>query len=134
MEIGLTGILQLNSNGRRDNYSLTITSVTGSDIYLVSIYCQLLFGLINLFYVFNLNKLGVIYVQFIGHVMTRDGLKNIGTTGKIEGRTGRGRQREKMLDNLIAWHGMRSTENIFRCMADRGLWPSTPLSMALKIM
>jgi hypothetical protein len=29
---------------------------------------------------------------------------------------------KKMLDNLIVLHGMRSTEDMFRCMANRGLW------------
>jgi hypothetical protein len=48
-------------------------------------------------------------------------VKSIVTTGKIEGRRERGRQGEKMLDSLIAWHGLKSTEDMFRCMADREL-------------
>jgi hypothetical protein len=54
--------------------------------------------------------------------MRRGGLENIVTTGKIEGRKDRGRQCEKMLESLIAWHGMRSIEDMFGCMANRGLW------------
>jgi hypothetical protein len=44
------------------------------------------------------------------------------TTGKIEGRRNRDRQRDKMLDSLIACYGMRSTECMLRCMTERGLW------------
>ena len=60
--------------------------------------------------------------QFLGHVMRRGGLENIVTTGKIEGKRDRGRQREKMLDGLKAWHDAESSETIFKCITNRGLW------------
>jgi hypothetical protein len=62
-----------------------------------------------------------LFLLAIGCNMRRGGLENIVTTGKIEGRRDRGRQCEKMLDSLIAWHGLRSTEDMFRCMANRRL-------------
>jgi hypothetical protein len=45
--------------------------------------------------------------------------ENIVTTGQDDGRRDRGRQRDKMLNSLIAWHGMRSSENMSRCMINR---------------
>jgi hypothetical protein len=48
-------------------------------------------------------------------------LENIVTTGKIKSKRDRGRQCEKMLNSLITWHGMRSTEDMIRCMANNGL-------------
>jgi hypothetical protein len=50
--------------------------------------------------------------------MRRGGLEIILTTGKIEGSRDRGSHNEKMLDSLIDWLGMRSTEDMFRCMTN----------------
>jgi hypothetical protein len=60
--------------------------------------------------------------NFFHIVMRRGGLKNVVTTGKIEGKRDRGRKCEKMLDSLIVWNGVRSTEDMFSCVAHRGLW------------
>jgi hypothetical protein len=62
--------------------------------------------------------------QFPGYVMRKAGLENVGTTGKIEGRRNGDREHEsheKMLDSSITCHGMRSTEDMFRCMTNVGL-------------
>ena len=62
--------------------------------------------------------------SFFGHVMRRGGLEHIVTTGKIEGRRDRGRQREKILDSLTSWHGRASTSELIANTNDRDLWRS----------
>jgi hypothetical protein len=58
--------------------------------------------------------------RFIGHILRKGKLENIVTTGKINGRKDRGRQREKMLDSLTKWHGRKSTTELIACTRDRG--------------
>ncbi|GFO35175.1 UDP-glucuronosyltransferase 2a1-like [Plakobranchus ocellatus] len=43
--------------------------------------------------------------SFLGHVMRRGKLEHLVTTGKFEGKRGRGRQREKIMDGLATWLG-----------------------------
>jgi hypothetical protein len=59
---------------------------------------------------------------FIGHILRKGKLENIVTTGKINGRKDRGRQREKMLDSLTKWHGRKSTTELIACTRDRESW------------
>ena len=40
---------------------------------------------------------------FFGHVMRRKELEHLVTTGKIDGKRSRGRQREKILDSMTVW-------------------------------
>ena len=41
--------------------------------------------------------------RFFGHVMRREGMEHLVTTGKINGKRSRGRQREKHLNGLQKW-------------------------------
>ncbi|GFR91154.1 endonuclease-reverse transcriptase [Elysia marginata] len=41
--------------------------------------------------------------KFVGHIMRREGLENLVTTGRMEGKKSRRRQREKMLDGMTSW-------------------------------
>ncbi|GFR85165.1 endonuclease-reverse transcriptase [Elysia marginata] len=50
-----------------------------------------------------INRIRKRQATFVGHIMRRDGLENLLTTGKLEGGRGKGRQREKMLDGLTSW-------------------------------
>jgi hypothetical protein len=59
---------------------------------------------------------------FIGHILRKGKLENIVTTGKINSRKDRGRQREKMLDSLTKWHGRKSTTELIACTRDRESW------------
>lgn len=43
--------------------------------------------------------------SLFGHIMTRGKLEYTMTMGKLEGKRGSGRPREKMLDNLASWYG-----------------------------
>ena len=56
--------------------------------------------------------------EFFGHVMRRGKLEELVTTGKIEGKRSRGRQREKMTDCLSGWLG-EAPNNIFHAVRDR---------------
>ncbi|MFS3659968.1 hypothetical protein ACK6SD_23720, partial [Escherichia coli] len=49
--------------------------------------------------------------MFFGHIMRREGLEHLVTTGKIQGRRDRGRQREKMLDGLTSWFTQDRRQN-----------------------
>ncbi|GFN81927.1 hypothetical protein PoB_000843300 [Plakobranchus ocellatus] len=40
---------------------------------------------------------------FLGHVMRRGKLEHLVTTGKLEGKRSRGRQKEKIMDGLATW-------------------------------
>ena len=57
-----------------------------------------------------------------GHIMRGGGLECLVTTGKIEGKRDRRRQREKMLDSLTAWLGVNSTTTLIQSTRDRELW------------
>ena len=55
---------------------------------------------------------------FLGHVMRKGKLEHLLTTGKIEGKRSRGRQRIKIQDDIAAWLG-RSTAEMFVDARDR---------------
>ena len=59
--------------------------------------------------------------EFLGHVMRKGKLEHLLTTGKIEGKTSRGRQRIKIQDGIAAWLG-RSTAEMFVDARDRKKW------------
>ena len=59
--------------------------------------------------------------EFLGHVMRKGNLEHLLTTGKIEGKRSRGRQRIKIQDGIAAWLG-RSTAEMFVDARDREKW------------
>jgi ribosomal 50S subunit-associated protein YjgA (DUF615 family) len=67
----------------------------------------------------TIKELGKKQSRFIGHILRKGKLENIVTTGKINGRKDRGRQREKMLDSLTKWHCRKSTTELIACTRDR---------------
>lgn len=56
------------------------------------------------------------------HVMRRNGLENLVTTGKIEGMRRRGGQRSKYLDGLTTWHGRDRNTELIHDSGDRVTW------------
>ena len=60
--------------------------------------------------------------NFFGHVMRRNGLENLVTTGKIEGKRTRGGQRSKYLDGLTTWHGRDRNTELIHDSSDRSTW------------
>ena len=59
--------------------------------------------------------------EFLGHVMKKGKLEHLLTTGKIEGKRSRGRQRIQIQDGIAAWLG-RSTADMFVDARDREKW------------
>ncbi|GFO42878.1 hypothetical protein PoB_006938300 [Plakobranchus ocellatus] len=59
---------------------------------------------------------------FLGHVMRRGKLEHLVTTGKFEGKRGRGRQRDKIMDGLATWLGPGKVSDILAAVKDRDLW------------
>ncbi|GFO19307.1 craniofacial development protein 2-like [Plakobranchus ocellatus] len=59
---------------------------------------------------------------FLGHVMRRGKLEHLVTTGKFEGKRGRGRQRERIMDGLATWLGPGKVSDILAAVKDRDLW------------
>ena len=61
-------------------------------------------------------------VDFIGHVMRRGKLENLVTGGRLEGKRGRGRPRELILDSLALWQSITSISEMIGCTRDRRKW------------
>ncbi|GFR71836.1 endonuclease-reverse transcriptase [Elysia marginata] len=59
---------------------------------------------------------------FLGHVMRREKLEHLITTGKLDGKRGRGKQREKMMDGLKRWLGSGSSAETMTAMGHQKLW------------
>ncbi|GFS12970.1 hypothetical protein ElyMa_001385600 [Elysia marginata] len=59
---------------------------------------------------------------FLGHVMRREKLEHLITTGKLDGKRGRGKQREKIMDGLKRWLGSGSLTETMTAMGHRELW------------
>ena len=59
--------------------------------------------------------------ELLGHVMRKGKLEHWLTTGKIEGKRSRRRQRIKIQDGIAAWLG-RSTAEVFVDARDREKW------------
>lgn len=60
--------------------------------------------------------------RFFGHVMRREGLEKLVTTGMVAGKRAVGRQRVKMVDNMKQWLGLTSNTVTIRATEDRDLW------------
>ena len=54
--------------------------------------------------------------------MRRKGLQNPVITGKMEGRRGRGSQREQMIDSLAAWMDIDKTASAISAAKERTVW------------
>ena len=64
-------------------------------------------------------------LNFLGHVLRRDGMESLCLTGKIEGRRARGRQREKYMDGIKrVTGGERRATELMQMARDREEWKS----------
>ena len=68
------------------------------------------------------NRIRKRQAQFVGHIIRRDGLENLITTGWLKGRRARGRQREKTLDGLTEWMGKDKVTDMLSFARDREVW------------
>ncbi|GFR73391.1 transposable element Tcb1 transposase [Elysia marginata] len=62
--------------------------------------------------------------KFVGHVIRRNQLEHLVTTGKFDGKRGRGTPREKMLDSLADWMNIEKPSEMIRKMSCRDGWRS----------
>ena len=62
--------------------------------------------------------------KFVGHVIRRNRLEHLVTTGKFDGKRGRGRPRAKMLDSLADWMNIGKPSEMIREMSCRAGWRS----------
>ncbi|GFR85197.1 endonuclease-reverse transcriptase [Elysia marginata] len=62
--------------------------------------------------------------KFVGHVLRRNQLEHLVTTGKFDGKRGSGRPREKMLDSLADWMNIEKPSEMIRKMSCRDGWRS----------
>ena len=68
------------------------------------------------------NKIRTRQTTFFGHVMRREKLEHLITTGMMKGKRSRGKQREKMTDGLVNWLGTGKVVEILKATRDRGIW------------
>ena len=68
------------------------------------------------------NKIRTRQTTFFGHVMRREKLEHLITTGMMEGKRSRGKQREKMTDGLTNLLGSGKVVEILKATRDRGIW------------
>ena len=67
-------------------------------------------------------KIRIQLATFFGHVMRREGLEHFLTTGKLDKKRSKGRQRVKMLDSLKSWLGAGRVTDIMSAARDRDVW------------
>ncbi|GFO39141.1 hypothetical protein PoB_006564600 [Plakobranchus ocellatus] len=68
---------------------------------------------------------------FFGHVMRRDKLENLVTTGMLEGKRSRGKQREKLIEGLTDWLKAGKSLEAIEATKDRKKW-RTMIANAVK--
>ena len=69
-----------------------------------------------------LNRIRSQQANFVGHAMRRHSLEHIITTGKMNGKRSRGRQREKIWDGLGRWTGGDRAIDLIVKSEDREKW------------
>ncbi|GFN84853.1 hypothetical protein PoB_001135900 [Plakobranchus ocellatus] len=68
---------------------------------------------------------------FFGHVMRREKLENLVTTGMLEGKRSRGKQREKLIEGLADWLKAGKSLEVIEATKDRKKW-RTMIANAVK--
>ena len=58
--------------------------------------------------------------NWMGHILRRDSLINVALEGRMEGKRSRGRQRVKMMDDILA--GFKCYQDLKNTAQDRALW------------
>ena len=68
------------------------------------------------------NRLPKRQATFFGHVMRREKLKHILTTGMIKGKRSKGKQPEKMLEGRTKWLKVGQVTEAMKATRDRDAW------------
>lgn len=69
-----------------------------------------------------IREIKLIQSTLFGHVMRRNKLENLVTTGKIEGTRAKGRPRSKYLEALTMWHGRDRYTELIHDSINRVRW------------
>ena len=73
-----------------------------------------------------MNEIRVRQLNFLGHIIRKDGLENLAVTGKIEGKRSRGRRRVTWLSSVKDWLKMRGVAlrevELIQKARNRKLW------------
>ncbi|RUS70812.1 hypothetical protein EGW08_021432 [Elysia chlorotica] len=69
-----------------------------------------------------INKVRKRQTTFFGHVMRREGLEHLVTTGMIDGKRSQGRQREKMTDGMKEWLQISKVTEMMKLTREREIW------------
>ncbi|GFN78746.1 hypothetical protein PoB_000525200 [Plakobranchus ocellatus] len=89
------------------------------------------------FFLFNVHILSLCHdgclkqTTFFGHVMRREKLENLVTTGMLEGKRSRGKQREKLIEGLTDWLKAGKSLEAIEATKDRKKW-RTMIANAVK--
>ena len=67
------------------------------------------------------NKIRTRQTTFFGHVMRREKLEHLITTGMMDGKGSRGKQRETITNGLVNWLGAGKVVEILKAARDRGI-------------
>ena len=67
-------------------------------------------------------KIKMRQAKFFGHIMRREGIEKLVTTGMMEGKRAAGRQRMKLMDNIRNWTEGGSNVETIRATSDRDRW------------
>ncbi|GFO36125.1 hypothetical protein PoB_006263000 [Plakobranchus ocellatus] len=76
-------------------------------------------------------SVGMSQATFFGHVMRREKLENLVTTGMLEGKRSRGKQREKLIEGLTDWLKAGKSLEAIEATKDRKKW-RTMIANAVK--
>ena len=68
------------------------------------------------------NKIRKRQATFFGHVMRREKMEHLVTTGMLEGKRSAGRQREKMADGMARWLGKTKVVELLKATRERDSW------------
>ena len=69
-----------------------------------------------------LNNIMGRHLRFIGHVLREGGIEKRVAEGEITGKKARGRQRQKMLDNMKTRLEIKTLKNLVEVAKDRERW------------
>ncbi|GFO32349.1 hypothetical protein PoB_005885400 [Plakobranchus ocellatus] len=73
----------------------------------------------------------LVFQTLFGHVMRREKLENLVTTGMLEGKRSRGKQREKLIEGLTDWRKAGKSLEAIEATKDRKKW-RTMIANAVK--
>ena len=72
-------------------------------------------------------------LEFFGHIMRKNGLEKLVTTGKVEGRRARGKQRMTFIKSLLGdMKDITSAVELIQATNDRELWRSMVANVVIQ--